>query len=466
MEKKEYWKKATSKDFNSYIGLLKMKEAEKEKSKLFLKTASKEASISFLKTAFNNDKEVARSILTSAYINVNSFGNDFNDPLHNVIVKLFDRINNNDFDLDRFEYRSIKNMEVFLKGSVKKQLITIDQKAENFISYEEVSEKGLLKKTDLFNEVILTAKRKTGKPLFNDIEKQLIIDYYIEGKSKSEIAIAQGKKGSKQKLFNHTKRQLEKVNTKILTLPIKGQYGFIEVDGIPSKHKVNMYPDFIMTKLSALRKYRRTKNIKDLDRFKKESKRSLNEQKTFEAGKISNVKKEGYKKQEGQFIVSQDPSIMKISKKGQKATYKKVSIPFGISKEKVTFTKRYINLTSKYQKPFDIVISKKEAVKTFGYNPNDFQYNQWIIGSKRSGSFVFYEIPTLTEKDLDRKDLVFKKSFTPLPSMIKYLVILRKRQMKQYANFNYQAYTRELIDFITSYHINNEFELDFFNNKY
>ena len=217
------------------------------------------------------------------------------DALQDVTEKVINLLHTQADKAQAWEYQSPENMVCYMKGAIKKRLITITQEKESqLLSYETITENNqgiecIEIKADLFKSII-EAKNKAGKEVFTDTQKTLIDDYYIQGKTFDEIGLKQGV--TRQAII----KKIKIINTLIAAMPIKEIYNEafrLEITS-PYRHDYNyitgqtVYDIIEPANISLLKKYKRTKEEKYLDQWQEAS--SNVQARHLKKGADSNVK--------------------------------------------------------------------------------------------------------------------------------------------------------------------------------
>lgn len=196
-----------------------------------------------------------------------------------------------------------ENLVRYIRGSIRNKLINIKQEmVEQPLSFWEspetletpdISNEVSTFKKDLF-EMVLNATRKNGKPLLNDKEKNLFIQYYGQGKTYSEIAT------ETQGNVDSIRVELSRINRKMGQLPLKDYFNatFCSPSGVYFPHVSTDVSDVRTCNIAPLKRYRITKDIKDLEMFRQESLDHLKYQKKHGCGTLTTVNPKDYVKPE------------------------------------------------------------------------------------------------------------------------------------------------------------------------
>lgn len=215
------------------------------------------------------------------------------DLLNEIMVKLIERPET----LSNWPFETVSNMVRYIKGSIRKRLITVSQEVFNPVSFfdgdgetetetetgrtETVSLDGLSLdglqipdrtetdrtfKRDLFAYCI-NAKLTNGKDLYSKKEKGLFVRYYVKGETLSEIAERLNRP------LGSICKEVSRLSKKLGRLPLRDFYNsqFVSPSGVYfAKHKMETDP-LRTVSLSGLKKYRVSKDPRDLERFKRDS---------------------------------------------------------------------------------------------------------------------------------------------------------------------------------------------------
>jgi len=200
-------------------------------------------------------------------------------------------------------FESPENLVRYLRGAVRKRLITIQQElieqpisfyeSPETLSVPDLSNELSTFKKDLF-EMVLNAKRKNDKPLLNAKEKELFIAFYETGETPKEIATRTGEN------YDSIRVEISRINKKMGTLPLKDYFNACIVSPNPTyfpKHSTDT-SDIRVCNISPLKRFRITKETKDLELFRVESLEHLKYQKKHNAGTIKTLATSDYRQPE------------------------------------------------------------------------------------------------------------------------------------------------------------------------
>ena len=208
-------------------------------------------------------KEVSKELKPNTGKTIDATCLDKQDALSHTALKLTEKIENGEKNLNNFEFKNVTNMKIFLKGAIKKGLLNVKQETENHVlSYETITtidnEIVKFENEKAFNQ-IMDYKDNKGKDVFTIAEKELFKCHYIDDMKNGEIA---------KKLnfnLNTVGYHLKIMHQKLFKLPIRELYDTRFVFAEP-KTKYSFWPgNDILTNFAPLKRYRRTKKIIDLE---------------------------------------------------------------------------------------------------------------------------------------------------------------------------------------------------------
>ena len=339
-------------------------------------------------------KEVSRELKPNTGKTIDATCLDKQDALSHTALKLTEKIENGEKSLNNFEFKNVTNMKIFLKGAIKKGLLNVKQETENYVlSYETITtidnEIVKFENEKAFNQ-IMDYKNSKGKDVFTIAEKELFKCHYMDDMKNGEIA---------KKLnfnLNTVGYHLKIMHQKLLKLPIRELYDTRFVFAEP-KTKYSFRPaNDILTNFAPLKRYRRTKKIIDLEKYKENSSYAL--QCHFKRGVNASIKPvplENYK-----------------PVKRKKPKYDKTRFPFTL------------------------------ASKTYG---EKIPLNTWIKASDRAGSFYMIKTEYYLEKpetiaSIDQRKMTYRKT-DKLDRLINKVYFNLITQ----CDLRYQAYLNRLI---------------------
>ena len=339
-------------------------------------------------------KEVSQELKPNRDREIDSTCLDKQDSLSHTAMKLTEKIETGEKSLNDFEFKNVANMKIFLKGAIKKGLLNVKQETENYVlSYETLTtidnEIVKFENEKAFNQ-IMDYKDSKGKDIFTVAEKELFKCHYMDDMKIGEIA--------KKLNFNLTTvgYHLKMMHQKLFRLPIRELYDTKFVFAEP-KSKYYFWPENdILTNFAPLKRYRRTKKIIDLEKYKENSFTAL--QRHFKRGVNATIK----------------PVPVKEYKpvKRKKPKHDKTRFPFTL------------------------------ASKAYG---EKIPLNVWIKASDRAFSFYMVKTEYYLEKpkpitSLDRRKMTYTKT-----DKLDRLINKVYRNLITQCDLRYQAYLIRLI---------------------
>ncbi len=199
------------------------------------------------------------------------------DAIQNIVVDLIEKIKHGEIDQSRFEFQNIQNMTIYIRGAAKKNMIKVSQ-SNDHESLSDILDHPATPEYNHIRELIFKALKgvkyniknkggtKTAIPAFDFFES-----YYIDDIGLKEIAIQYGT------VKTHLQYYKAKLDSRLSSLPIKGLLDdrFISQENVYKDQGFGWSPEkdiseFVVN-LWALRKYRRTKEELDLERFRDNS---------------------------------------------------------------------------------------------------------------------------------------------------------------------------------------------------
>ena len=216
---------------------------EKEQEKIYAETVS---------SYRERGDEMSQDLLQAAIVRILETGKKFNDVDH---------------------FRN------YLRSAINTRRIDVNQQRENLVSLS-----GNDKETDMESfqvsiperdyhlyKWMLTRKNSKGNFLFSCKQRKVLAKRYLSGKTQNEIAI-------EMKLNQSTvSRLIQTIDRKLLSLPLRDMAGaWYHGSGFVSRSDIwQVHPDIKSTKIGYLKRYRRTQNPMDLERFRRDSARCL-----------------------------------------------------------------------------------------------------------------------------------------------------------------------------------------------
>ena len=177
------------------------------------------------------------------------------------------------------EFNDTDHFRNYLRSAVKTRRIDVNQQRENLVS---LSSKDVETDPESFQvsiperdyhlyKWILTQKTSKGIYLFSTKQRKVLAKRYLSGKTQLEIA-------TEMSLNQSTvSRLIQTIDRKLLSLPLRDMAGaWYHGSGFISRSEIwECYPDIKATKIGYLKRYRRTGDHRDLDRFRNDSARCL-----------------------------------------------------------------------------------------------------------------------------------------------------------------------------------------------
>lgn len=193
------------------------------------------------------------------------------DLLQNAMVRVIETKKEfNDLDHFRNYLKSaVKTKRLDMKGKQQKEnLVSLnDKETQTEIESYQVS----IPRDYHLYKWIMTQKNSKDNYLFTTKQRKVLAKRYLSGKSNVEIS--KEMKVSSQAIDKIVKA----IDRKLLSLPLKDMVGsWYHGSGFVSRSDVwEVYPDIKSSKIGYLKRYRRTNNPKDLDKFRNDSSRCL-----------------------------------------------------------------------------------------------------------------------------------------------------------------------------------------------
>lgn len=198
------------------------------------------------------------------------------EVLNQAVTNILEKIEEKEVNSDAWEFQETQNMEMYLKGCIRNGFINVRQETKDLVSltvisndfgHSEVREN---KSYDLFKWII-TQKDRQGDYLFTDRQRKVFSKKYLFEMNHTEIA---KRLGVSSQAIDKTVKAIDK---KLLTLPIRDMIDSRFIGNGLNTPKSQVYPDTDIepTGITPLRKFRRTGNQTDLDKFHENSARCL-----------------------------------------------------------------------------------------------------------------------------------------------------------------------------------------------